>query len=398
VLPIALHVDESPAAIAAQAALRRPALVAPAPRQVSFGSVSGRVFAGTRQVHVYVDGNLARARDVGGATRFRFSLDLPPRDVRIRVVAVDAQGRRAARRVGPVYGLPRAARPTNYPPGALDPGLGRRVKRIARAYPGIAAAFVQNLRTGRGAAWNARARFPAASTLKLAIAMEVLRQRRGQPAPSSWLHQQLWSMLVYSDNASANRLLVWLGGSTSGGAGHVNALMRSLWIRDSLMYGGYEVLAARRRPIPLRVNEQPAFGVGKYTTAWDLARLHRSVHQAARGLGPLAKVDGSFGRRDARYLLWLLAHVTDHGKLDRLLPGYTSVLHKAGWITYARHDAGLVYWRGGVYVVSVMSWNSGGVGLSSDVLAGRIARTAFDRFRQHQEASAASDDAILVST
>jgi beta-lactamase class A len=391
VIPIAMYV-ELPPALAASSALRPPAIVSPAPREASFGQISGRVFAGTTRVRVLVDGVVARSRPVSGATAFAFSLNLPARDVRITVSAQDATGARSSRTVTPVYGLPRPARPFPTRPSSADAVLGRRLRSLARAFPGTAAVYAQDLRTGRGAAWNARARFPAASTLKLAIAMETLRTLGSRPAAGSSVDRLLWSMLVYSDNAAANSLLVRLGGSTSGGAARVNALMRSLGIRDSLMYGGYATatLVQTRRPIPLQVNEQPAIGIGKYTTAWDLVRLHRSVHQAARGLGPLAHAQGSFGRRDARYLLWLLAHVADHGKLDRNLPGGISTLHKAGWIRQARHDAGLVYWRGGVFVAAVMTWNSGGVGSSSDILAGRVARSAFERFRALRAASSSS--------
>ena len=393
-IPIALHV-ELPPAVAASAALRPPAIVSPAPREASFGQVSGRVYAGTTRVRVLVDGTVVRSRTVSGATAFAFSLNRPARDVRISVVAQDASGARASRSVSPVYGLPRAGRPFPTRPSAADAVLGRRLRSLAGAFPGTAAVYAQDLRTGRGAAWNARARFPAASTLKLPIAIETLRTLGSRPAAGSSVDRLLWSMLVYSDNDAANSLLVRLGGSTSGGAARVNALMRSLGIRDSLMYGGYAsaALTAAARPIPLQVNEQPAIGIGKYTTAWDLVRLHRAVHQAARGGGPRAHAARRCRRRDGRYLLWLLAHVADHGKLDRNLPGGVSTLHKAGWIRQARHDAGLVYWRGGAYVVAVMTWNSGGVGSRSDVLAGRVARSAYDRFRALRAASVSLDDA-----
>ena len=398
-IPIALHM-EFPPAVAASAALRPPAIVSPAPREASFGQVSGRVFAGTTRVRVLVNGVQRRSQTVSGTTAFSFSLNLPARGVRIRVVAQDASGAWASRSVSPVYGLPRAGRPFPTRPSANDAVLGRRLRSLARAFPGTAAVYAQDLRTGRGAAWNARARFPAASTLKLAIAMETLRTLGSRPAAGSSVDRLLRSMLVYSDNAAANSLLVRLGGSTSGGAARVNALMRSLGVRDSLMYGGYETaaLTAAARPIPLQVNEQPSIGIGKYTTAWDLVRLHRAVQQAARGLGPLAHTSGSFPRGDARYLLWLLAHVADHGKLDRNLPGGVSTLHKAGWIRQARHDAGIVYWQGGAYVVAVMTWNSGGVGSRSDVLAGRVARSAFDRFRALRAASASSLADASVTT
>lgn len=380
-IPIAIHAEPPPDAVAAAARLRPPALVAPDPREASFGFVTGRTFGGTTTVRVVVDGVPLASRPVAGPGRFSFTVDLPPRDVRVRVVAEDAEGNQASASVAPVYGLPRAGRPGGRIPSIQDGTLTRRLRSLARAFPGTAAVYVQNLRTGRGAAWNAAARFPAASTLKVAIALEVLRRERGRPAPGSSLDGLLRSMLVHSDNGAANALLVRLGGSTSGGASHVNALLRALGARNSLMYGGYEVLTAAARPIPVRVNEQPAIGIGKYTTAYDLARLHRALHLAARGRGPLARIGGSFTRHDARYLLWVLARVADHGKLDRFLPGSVSVLHKAGWIRQARHDAGLVYWRGGVFVVAVMTWNARGVGRGSDVLAGKTAAAALERFR-----------------
>jgi hypothetical protein len=388
VIAVASPADVAAVAMAARAALRPPALVAPARRQVSVGFVSGRVSAGTTRVRVLVDGVQRAAKDVAGPASFSFSLDLPPRDVRLRVVAEDGTGGSASTKVGHVYGLPAAAKPQPTRPSTNDRALARRVRALVRAFPGTSAVYVQDLSTGRGAAWNARARFPAASTLKLAIAVEVLRRLGHPPGVGSTLYRNLRSMLVNSSNAAANRLLVWLGGSTSVGANMVNATMRRLGIRDTLMYGGYVIGTSSLRPIPLKVNSQPAFGVGKYTTAWDLARLHRYVFMAARGLGPLPRAGGSFGTKDARFLLWLLAHVADHGKLDRQLPSGVPVLHKAGWIIQSRHDAGLVAAPHGAFVVAVMTWRSAGVGVSSDVLAGRIARAAFDRFHDlHAAAS-----------
>jgi hypothetical protein len=95
-------------------------------------------------------------------------------------------------------------------------------------------------------------------------------------------------------------------------------------------------------------------------------------------------------------MLWTLAHVRDPGKLDRYLdtPGI-SVLHKAGWITVARHDSGLVYFGNGAFVAVVMTYNSGGVGVSSDILAGRVAQSAFQRFSSHVGSSRARGGRLL---
>ena len=58
------------------------------------------------------------------------------------------------------------------------------------------------------------------------------------------------------------------------------------------------------------------------------------------------------------------------------------MLHKAGWINAARHDTGLVFWQGGVFVAGVMTYRSYGVSLSSDRLAGRVAAFALNRFKR----------------
>ncbi len=264
-----------------------------------------------------------------------------------------------------------------------DSSLARTLRPLVREFGGTAAFYARNLTGGTGAAWNARARFPAASTLKLAIATAVLARHSGLPPPGSSIDSLMREMIVPSGDAAANSLLVWLAGSTSAGGYHVNDLMRSIGLEDSIMYGGYETRSLSG-PIPVRVDEQPAFGVGKYTTAHDMAMLHRAIWLASGGQGPLRDARPGLTPADARYLLWLLAHVRDTPKLDRQLrdrPGI-AVLHKAGWISSSRHDTGLVFWQGGVFAVAVMTYRSYGVGPSSDILAGRIAAKTLERFRR----------------
>lgn len=378
-----------PATFSTPPPLAAPVLLVPGPNEVSFGHFVGTVSSGTKRVLVRVDGHLRAGRTVRGH-RFDFALALPPRDVILTVTAVDGRGRRVSTVVGPVYGLPRAAA-SRAPPftGYEDALLARTVRALARAFPGTCAVFLQDLGSGAGAAWNARARIPAASTLKVAIAVEVLRVHVGKPAPGTLLDRLLRRMLIESDGEAANELLVWLGGSTSGGSARVNATMRALGLTDTEMYGGYEVTRSssglKRKPIPLRVESQPSF-VGKYTTALDLGRLMRHLHLAAAGRERLPlHLRGSFVPAEARFLLFVLARVKEPGRLNRYVrDGGVSVLHKAGWIVRARHDGGLVYWRGGAFVAVVMTWNGRGVGTASDVLAGRVARAALERFRRRR--------------
>lgn len=362
-------------------ALAPPAIEQPAAHQVSYGLVTGRAALGSTRVIVRANGKKLASRPLA---RRRFSLwvPLPVGDVTVRVTTIARGGRRSSAHVHDVFGLPVGSRP-RVVDAHEDAALARRFAPLARNFSGTTGVYVQSLTGGGGAAWNARARFPGASTMKLGIAAAVLARHTGVPAPGSQVASLLASMLTQSDNASANALEVWLGGSTSAGSQRVNELMRSIGMRDSEMYGGYELRTLASR-IPVRVEQQPAYVYGKHTTAWDIATLLRAVWLASGGRGPLRAEQPGFSAADGRYLLWLLAHVSDVPKLDRVRAGNPGVvvMHKAGWVNEARHDSGLVFWRGGVFVASVMTWSSRGVGVSADVLAGRVATRALARFRR----------------
>ncbi len=348
---------------------------------MSYGLVTGRAARGTVKVIVSANGRRLAAKPLRGR-RFSLRVSLPTGNVAVRVTTVARGGRRSSRVVDEVFGLPAAASPRSVR-SRQDPVLARKVRALARDYPGTAGIYVQSLTGGAGAAWNAKAQFPAASTLKLAIAAAVLAEHPGVPAAGSGVHSLMLSMLTHSDNASANALEVWLAGSTSAGSHRVNALMRSIGLFDSEMYGGYELRTPASR-IPVRVERQPSFGYGKHTSAFDMASLLRAVWLASGSRGRLREEHPGFTTADGRYLLWLLAHVSDAPKLDRVREGNRGVvvLHKAGWLQTARHDAGLVFWRGGVFVAGVMTWSSSGAGTSSDRLAGKIARLTLERLRR----------------
>src|SRR4029079_13573197 len=180
-----------------------PAIYAPAPREISFGEIRGRVTAGTRIVSIRVDGVYKGYANLDGR-RFWRTISLPSRDVTIRITAVNAMGDRASSSVGPVYVLSRAARPRAIK-GSLDRGLQRKIRALVDAFPGTSGVYVQDLRTGQGAARDEPARFMGASTLKLGIAIEVLRVLGGKPPADSRIGSLFRRMLVYSDNAPSNR-------------------------------------------------------------------------------------------------------------------------------------------------------------------------------------------------
>ena len=365
-----------------------PVIERPASHQVSYGIVEGRAAAGAQRLVIRVDGRAVERLRLRGRS-FRADLDLPPRELTLRVETIDARGRRAGRSVRHVFGLPRAVRPRNRAP-RLDERLQRDVRRLAGRFPGITGIYVENLGTGAGAAWNARATFPGASTLKLAIAVTLFGRVDGPPAAGTALDRIMRGMLIASDNDAANRALVYLGGSTSGGGALVNTTMRTIGLERTEMYGGYlrgtavePVREPTARGIPMTVLSQPAWGVGKATTAADLAQLHRAVWLASAGLGPLGRSRAGVDPAEARYVLYLLAHVQSRSKLARVTHGRpgVAVLHKAGWIDAARHDAGLVVSRQGVVVAAVMTYRPSGPGRRADILAGDVAEAALRRLR-----------------
>jgi beta-lactamase class A len=367
--------------VIATPALPPPAIEQPAARQISYGLVTGRAARGTTRVLVFANGKRLASKHLDGR-RFTLHVRLPLGEVTVRVTTVARGGRRSSAHVHDVFGVSPAARP-RVVEARLDRTLERKLDARVRRYSGTAAYYVQSLTGGSGAAWNAKARFPAASTVKLAIAAAVLSRSAGIPASGSYLDGLLQEMIIPSDDAAANALLVWLGGSTSSGAYRVNDLMRSIGLTDTLMYGGYLTRTLSSR-IPVGVDESPSFGVGKYTTARDMTSLWRAIWLASGDKGPLRSARSGFTAADARHLLWLTAHVRDQPKLDTTLRSDhgVEVCHKAGWISDARHDTGLVFWRGGVFVAGVMTYRSWGVSLSSDRLAGRVAAITLQRLRR----------------
>jgi len=364
-----------------------PAIEQPAPFQLSYGLVSGFAAAGVRRVIVRI-GRRTLADLPLRQRHFQLRVTLPTAETAVQVVTVDGAGSRSSALIQHVLGAPAAAAPRNRGPYP-DPLLARRLRQLLDRFGSTSAVYVENLSTGAGTAWNARAVFPGASALKLAVAVTALAQTGGPPAPGTTLDRLLRRMLIHSDNEAANETEAFVGGSTLGGSSRVNALMRSLGLVDSDMYGGYEPdeLGGGRRflqgGLPLTVDSQPSWGRGKRTSAYDLASLLRAVWLASEGGGRLPLAQPGFTQADARYLLYLLANVEDHGKIDRFLgrlPG-VRVLHKAGWISSSRHDNGIVFWPGGALLVTVMTYRSAGVGVASDVLAGEVAAAALRRYR-----------------
>ena len=166
----------------------------------------------------------------------------------VRVRAVGASGARWSATVR-VRALPASARRAGRIPGFVDPRLQADVDRLVAGMPAISGVYVQHLVTGCGAGSNADALFPAASTLKAAILVDVVR--RGRQAQLASL---LDRMILDSDDRSANSVLAALGGgSGTAGAAGVTDTLRTLGLTRSLVRRPYSSRTpAGRSPSPPR--------------------------------------------------------------------------------------------------------------------------------------------------
>ena len=292
------------------AGLPPPAIVQPSPYEVSYGLVTGSVARGAERIVIRAGGRLLADRRLRGR-HFTVRVDLPLRETTVSVTAVDARGRRATSRVSHVLGLPRAAAP-HLRSTHEDLRLEAQVRRLGAGFAGSAAVYVADLTSGAGAAWNARAQLPAASTLKLGIAIAALSRTGSVPTPGSFVDTVLRRMLVVSGAAVLAGLL----------AGVCRAGVTLVFARGAEVTTTITIEGTRARI------DHPDRGEGSHTTtifdatANKVVRLYRHerayAELAAPPAGHINEVLGVMWRSkggamltpdDARYLLYVLAHV-----------------------------------------------------------------------------------------
>jgi beta-lactamase class A len=234
-------------------------------------------------------------------------------------------------------------------PPSADSALAARLAAVGRAFPGYAAVWTHDLRTGRAAGWNSDARFPAASTVKLGVILAALRRLR-HPERSP-LDYDLRAMAGWSSNLAANRLTERFGIAA------VEAALRRAGAWRSTYPQGYRVGTARADVV-----RQPPLVSGRVTTARDLGRLLYVVHAGAVG-NRRALAATALGRSRSAYALRLLLASELRGNNVGLVRPFfaptTPVAQKNGWIRDARHTAAIVYGPSGPRIVVVLTYAPG---------------------------------------
>ena len=346
-----------------------PVVSAPA---VSFGRMAVGIGPRTTRVEVQADGRIRARRRVAPGPR-RLSVPLPVGARAARVRASGPGGSRWSATVR-VRVLPASARRAGRIPGFVDRRLQADIDGLAARVPAVSGVYVQHLVTGCGAARNADAQFPAASTLKAAILVDAVRRGR-----QTALRRLLDRMVVDSDDRAANDVLAALGGGSGTlGAVRVTETLHALGLSRSLVRRSYIVEDARR-PIPIESSAAPPLHTNFVTTPYELARLMVAVHRGAVGRAGVARI--GIGARAARAeLLARLLDVRDATKLVAGLPSGIPVAHKTGYTDEVKHDGGVLYLRHGPVAAAVMTWSAAGVSdASGDRFIARVAAAARQR-------------------
>lgn len=275
-------------------------------------------------------------------------------------------------------------RPTDAQPDLLWQKLHERVNGITRDLNGVAAVAIVDLGDGRQLLSNADHLAASASTIKLAILVELYRQsQQGGPArlddtyvvkasdlvPDSYVlggltpgvtrltNRDLATMMIaVSDNSAANILIDRVGME------NVNRLLRSLGMTHTRL---------RRKMMDARAAQE---GRENTATARELAQLLESVY-SGRLLN--AAMTSEF--------LKLLSTPKDSW-IPRMLPDGLKVANKPGSLDGIRNDAGIVFLEGRPFVVCVMT-SYLRHGEDGERAISEIARAAFEYFELSGSAS-----------
>lgn len=300
-----------------------------------------------------VDPAVVQARYDAARDREEALLRAPQRDLRAlrRVRAEIAwterydfrpRGWRGARDV-PHTPLPTSARRSRGP-RSTDAQLAARLSALGRSYGGWAAFWVHDLSTGATAGWNADARFPAASMVKLGALAAALRAYAPRPERSP-LWYDLRQLAGWSSNLAANRIVAELG------LPRVHAALRALGMSASTYPGPYRVgttVADAPKPPPVRT--------WRVTTARDLGLALYALHATATGNRYLARRTGLTPRLAGLALELLLdGHARgDNAGLVRPFLGRIPVAQKNGWTSELRGTAALLYGARGPKIVVLL--------------------------------------------
>ena len=230
--------------------------------------------------------------------------------------------------------------------------LEAAVARVGAEFRGALHVYVEDLQTGRTIALGERDAVPAASLIKLPLAVALFEQRlagrislddkkvlktsdkaagsgvlrRSRSGTTLTVRALLELMLQKSDNTATNMLTDLLGLEQ---------------INDSCRRQGLAVTCMPRYIMDLKSRDR---AIENFTSAADMARALKALYTRSVLDGPSCDL-----------LLEILKGQQVRDRLPRYLPRDVVLAHKTGLMNDVCHDAGILYGRNHDYVVAVLT-------------------------------------------
>lgn len=344
-----------------------PTLREPRPGAAFFGDMIARRPAGADSAQLVIDGAVvgplklrtdgtAWARLIAAPGRYNLQVRFR-RNGRTIATAVSRR----------VWLLPVSAR-HSIQPATASTALQTKLRQAAGRFTGISGIWVHDVESGVAGSWNAGAKFPAASTVKLGVMVEAMRRTGARPEQSA-LAVDIASIGAWSSNLAPNRLMGAIGGPSGAQSG-----LRRLGASHSTYPGNY--IVATSAP-PVTTVNQPPLHTTRVTTAADMGTAITTIQRAARGEAAALRATG-MTLDQARLLLGdLLSSEATGDNLGILRQGFATgvpMAQKHGWISNTRNSVAIAYTARGPVVVVVLTNHVGLTRAQAAVLGGDVVR------------------------
>lgn len=248
--------------------------------------------------------------------------------------------------------------------------LETALRQQLKAWDGVAAIAVYDLKTDEWLTINADTVFSGASVMKVPIMVYAYAKLGELNA-----EQRTWieAMIINSSNSTANSLLAAGAGGQGTeaalrGAHEMTAMLRELGLEYSYQivpYGASEEL--RRRILSshqeyIRDGTEPLTKADRFmrTTPREMTSFFTMLVQCSQGEGPLLQYrDGAITQDECIEMMGWLGRPHDQQRLMAGIPQGVKVAHKAGWLLDMQSDVGVVYSPNGTYIVAIYLWRDG---------------------------------------
>jgi beta-lactamase class A len=234
---------------------------------------------------------------------------------------------------------------------------------------------IKSLKTGEEVFYNEDEVVPSASTIKVSIMGEVLRQvKEGrlslqnritvdekvkvpysiltllETGNSYSLKDVITLMIIQSDNTATN-ILIDLVGMES-----INKFAKEIGLNNTVLQRKMMDFNARKK------------GRDNYTTAKDMLRIFELMYK-----GEL--VDKNY----SDLMLGICKNQLDNTMMKLYIPDETVIAHKTGELDFLDHDCGIVYHEKGDYIFSMLTWNAVSNNFARETI-GRVSKMVYDYF------------------